>query len=319
MRNMQTFDRATYDSTGVFLVGELERLDQTLNEPLVQYTWSRDIDLRTDVAIYDQISSWTNTQFGSVGTGANPNGKNWISQESTALAGVSVNIERSFRALNTWGMELGWTVEELAAAQHVGRPIDTQKHAGMQLKWNMDIDEQVYIGDKTLGANGVPGLVNQPGLNTQAAAKVWAGGKPDDIRNDINTLLNAAWASTGYAVVPTDLLLPPEQFAYLASVIVSSAGNQSLLSYLSTNTIAYHQNGVPLNIRAVKWLKGAGANGSDRAVAYTKDHKFVRFPMVPLQSIPVQYRGLWQIVTYYGKLGAVEPVYPETIAYLDGL
>src|ERR1700688_4558988 len=36
----------TYDSTGAFLVGELERLDQKLHDPLVAVTWSRDIDLR---------------------------------------------------------------------------------------------------------------------------------------------------------------------------------------------------------------------------------------------------------------------------------
>ena len=105
----------------------------------------------------------------------------------------------------------------------------------------------------------------------------------------------------------------------LASIIVSSAGNQSLLTYLQTNTITYHQNGIPLNIRAVKWLKGRGAGGKDRMAAYTNDKKYVRFPLVPLQSIPVQYRGLYQIVTYYGKLGAVEPVYKETLSYVDGI
>jgi hypothetical protein len=47
-------------------------------------------------------------------------------------------------------MELGWTVPELQAAAQVGRPIDTQKYDGMQLKWNMDTDEQVYIGDSGL-------------------------------------------------------------------------------------------------------------------------------------------------------------------------
>ena len=35
---MQTFDRATVDGTGAFLIHELERLDQTLNLPLVNYT-----------------------------------------------------------------------------------------------------------------------------------------------------------------------------------------------------------------------------------------------------------------------------------------
>ncbi|HGC4084513.1 TPA: major capsid family protein, partial [Escherichia coli] len=47
--------------------------------------------------------------------------------------------------------------------------------------------------------------------------------------------------------------------------------------------------------------------------------KYVRYPLVPLQSVPVQYRGLYQIVTYYGKLGAVEPVYKETLSYVDGI
>ncbi|MBZ7416825.1 major capsid family protein, partial [Klebsiella michiganensis] len=127
------------------------------------------------------------------------------------------------------------------------------------------------------------------------------------------------WARSAYSKVPEDLLIPPEQYSFIASTIVSSAGNQSLLTYLETNTIAYHQNGKPLNIRPVKWMKGRGVGGTDRMVAYTNDKKFVRFPMVPLQSVPIQYRGLYQLVTYYGKLGAVEPVYPETLNYMDGI
>ncbi|HAI51409.1 MAG TPA: hypothetical protein DCM53_20140, partial [Enterobacteriaceae bacterium] len=142
---------------------------------------------------------------------------------------------------------------------------------------------------------------------------------PDEIRASINKVLSDAWAATGYTLVPRDLLLPPEQFALLSSIIVSTAGNQSLLSYLRENTIAYHQNGVPLNIRAVKWLKGAGVGGTDRMVAYTNDKKYVRFPMVPLLSVPIQYRGIYQLTTYYGKLGAVESPYPETMAYVDGI
>ncbi|MEF8174641.1 phage holin, lambda family [Escherichia coli] len=211
---------------------------------------------------------------------------------------------------------VGWTVIELQAAQQVGRPIDTQKYDGMQLKWQMDNDEQVYVGDSALNLKG---LVTLDGVPVNNAAKTWATSTPDEIRASINQVLSDAWAASGYSVVPRDLLIPPEQFALLSSIIVSSAGNQSLLTYLQTNTISYHQNGVPLNIRAVKWLKGRGVGNKDRMVAYTNDKKYVRYPLVPLQSVPVQYRGLYQIVTYYGKLGAVEPVYKETISYVDGI
>ncbi|EIV5802287.1 DUF2184 domain-containing protein [Klebsiella michiganensis] len=310
-----TFDQATVDSSGAFLIHELERLDQTLNLPLTSQTWSRDIQLREDVSIADEISSFTNTTFAAAGT-PNANGKNWISPLATAIAGVNVDIEKKGFPLELWGMELGWTVIELNAAAQVGRPIDTQKYDGMQLKWNMDTDEQVYIGD---AAKGAKGLLNLSQVTPTNATKTWATSTADEIRASINQVLSNAWARSAYSKVPEDLLIPPEQYSFLASTIVSTAGNQSLLTYLETNTIAYHQNGKPLNIRPVKWMKGRGVGGTDRMVAYTNDKKFVRFPMVPLQSVPIQYRGLYQLVTYYGKLGAVEPVYPETLNYMDGI
>lgn len=310
-----TFDQATVDSSGAFLIHELERLDQGLNLPLTSQTWSRDIQLREDVSIADEISSFTNTTFAAAGT-PNANGKNWISPLATAIAGINVDIEKKGFPLELWGMELGWTIIELNAAAQVGRPIDTQKYDGMQLKWNMDTDEQVYIGD---AAKGAKGLLNLSQVTPTNATKTWATSTADEIRASINQVLSNAWARSAYSKVPEDLLIPPEQYSFIASTIVSSAGNQSLLTYLETNTIAYHQNGKPLNIRPVKWMKGRGVGGSDRMVAYTNDKKFVRFPMVPLQSVPIQYRGLYQLVTYYGKLGAVEPVYPETLNYMDGI
>ncbi|MFQ1038821.1 DUF2184 domain-containing protein [Citrobacter koseri] len=310
-----TFDQATVDSTGAFLVHELERLDQTLNLPLTSQTWSRDIELREDVSIADEMSSFTNTTFAAAGT-PNANGKNWINQLATAIAGLNVDIAKTGFPLELWGMELGWAVFELAAAAQVGRPIDTQKYTGMQLKWNMDTDEQVYIGDAVKGAKG---LLNLSQVTPTNAAKTWATSSPDEIRASINQVLSNAWVRSAYSKVPEDLLIPPEQYSFLASTIVSSAGNQSLLTYLETNTIAFHQNGKPLGIRPVKWAIGRGVANKDRMVAYTNDKKFVRFPMVPLQSVPIQYRGIYQLVTYYGKLGAVEPVYPETLNYMDGI
>ncbi|WP_293797233.1 DUF2184 domain-containing protein [uncultured Pantoea sp.] len=313
---MQTFDQRTIDGTGAFLVGELERLDQTLNAPLVSYTWSRDIQLREDVSIADDISSWTNTSFAAAGTGANPNGKNWVGKDSTAIAGVNVNIDKAGNPLNLWGMELGWTVIELEAAQQVGRPIDTQKFDGMQLKWQMDNDEQVYIGDNALNLKG---LLNLTGIAPNNAPKTWANSTNDEILDSVNSILTDAWLNSAYSVVPTELRIPPIQYSLLASRKVSEAGNMSLLTYLSTNTIAFHNNGQPLDIKPIKWLAGRGVGGKDRMIAYTNDKKYIRYPLVALRSIPIQYRGLYQMVTYYGKLGAVEPVYRETIAYTDGI
>lgn len=184
-----TFDQATVDSSGAFLIGELERLDQTLNLPLTSQTWSRDIQLREDVSIADEISSFTNTTFAAAGT-PNANGKNWISPLATAIAGINVDIEKKGFPLELWGMELGWTIIELNAAAQVGRPIDTQKYDGMQLKWNMDTDEQVYIGDSAKGAKG---LLNLSQVTPTNATKTWATSTADEIRASINQVLSNAW------------------------------------------------------------------------------------------------------------------------------
>jgi hypothetical protein len=311
---MFTIDKKTADAAGAFLVGELERLDQTLNLPLVSYKWSRDISLRSDVSIADEMSSFTNTDLAAAG-GVNPNGKNWIGKNSTAIPGVNLLIERTAQPLTLWGMEIGWTLPELASAQQLGRPVDTQKYDAMRMKWNMDVDEQVYIGDEGLG---ITGLLNLKQVPAQAAAAAWtAATSPDDIVQDINIVLTDAWLRSGYAMCPRKIGLAPELFGLLASKKVSEAGNISVLEYVKINTIAFQENGEPLEIVSMKWASKRGANGAHRIVAYTQDEKYIRFPLVPLLNTPLEYRGLHQLTTYYGRLGQVETPYANTISYLD--
>jgi len=319
---MITFDRRTIDSTGAFLIGELERLDQTLHEPLVSVTWGRDIDLREDVTIADEFSSFMNTTFASPG-GINPTGKAWIGKKTNAITGIEIDNGKTALPLHLWGMELSYTIPELESAAKVGRPIDLQKYDGIKLKNQMDIDEMVYVGDSSLG---VTGLLNSPLVTTTNAAAVgtgssalWSTKTPQQIANDINAALNASWAASGWAVMPTDVRLPPAQFAALASTIVSNAGNMSILSYLRDNTVSNSVNGRPLNIQPLKWLVGAGVGGLDRMLVYTKDRNRVRYPLVPLQRTPIENRSIFQITTYFGRLGQVEIVYPSTIAYVDGI
>lgn len=318
---MMTYDQFTIDSTGSFLVGELERLDQTLHEPLVAVTWGRDIDLREDVTIADEVSSFTNSSFASPG-GITPNGKAWISKDANMITGVALDIGKTTNPLYLWGMEIKYTLPELASAQKIGRPIDVQKYDGMRLKYQMDIDEMVYIGDTTFGKYG---LVNSPlvtatnVVNGASASPKWINKTPDEILADVNTLLTAVYTASGFALVPSELRLPPIQFSYLVSQKVSSAGNISVLEFLRNNSMSNAANGRPLNIQPLKWLTGRGTAGTDRMFAYTRDRDRVRYPLVPLQRTPLEYRSLFQITTYYGRLGVVEFVYPETVGYADGI
>lgn len=314
-----TFDRMSMDAAGVFLVGQLERLDTQLHMPLANVTWSRDIVLRQDVSIADEYSSYTNTAFASAG-GASPNGKSWIGKDSTAIAGIAVDNGKTLSQLFLWGQELGWTLPELASSQQLGTPIDSQKHEGLQLKYNMDLDEQVYIGDNQYNVTGLVNSDTKVGLVTNAITGAWtSGATADQIINDIQTFLEGAWNAAALSVVPAKLLLPPIQFAYIQSAKVSTAGNESILEYVKRNSLCNSVNGVPLDIKPLKWLTGRGASGNQRMVAYTNQKDYVRFPLVPLQRTPLEYRGINQLTTYFGRLGLVEFPQKETVSYCDGI
>lgn len=312
---MKTYDQQTIDSAGVFLVGELERLDPTLNMPLVSVSWNRDIMLREDVTIADEAASFTNTSLAALG-GVSTSGKNWVSSNSTVINGVSVDINKTTLPMNVWAMESSWTIIELERAMQVGRPIDSMKHEAIQLKHNMDVDEQVYVGDTDLG---ITGLVNNPNITPLGFSLEWTESTtPKQMLTDINDLLNEGFAKSGWAICPDSVRLPPIAFGLMTQP-VSEAGSVSILEYISKNCMAFAINGRPLDIKPLKWLNERGLSGKGRAMAYTHDKKYVRFPMVPLQRTPLEPRGLHQITTHFGTIGQVEFVYPETVTYADGL
>ena len=309
------FTDAEISSTGAFLVGELERLDQELYAPLADFTWSRDIDLREDVTIADEVTSFMLAHyaggFGSIGG----SGKSWIKGMDTTPARVSVETSKVTTPLTPWGLEVSYSIFELQKAMQVGRPIDVQKYDAMKFKHQLDIDQQVYMGDEGIG---VKGLLN----NDAVVAKSNLGSvnvktmSAEDAVNLFNTVLESSWKATQYIRIPDTILIPPALFAALASKQLPNV-DKNVLEYVLQNNIAV-SNGGKLTIRPVKWLNDSSINsGNGRLVAYTKARDVVRFPLVQLQSMAPQFRDFMQSVPYYGALGGVEFVRPEMVYYGD--
>lgn len=314
---VQTFDRAVIDGTGQFLVAQLERIDPTIHEPLVTYTWSRDVDLREDVSLADDTASYTVSSFAAPG-GVVPNGINWIGNNSNAIAGPSVDLGRVAQPLSLWGMELSWTIRELERSLKLGTGIDQQKLNVLKLKHNMDCDQMVYVGDANIGATGLVNSQNKPGVSLLSASAAFSTLTEKDQLSDLNRLISAVYEAAAYTGAPTCLRLPPAQFARMATTQLPTQPG-TVLRFLRENSLSTELNNVQIDIRPLKWLKGAGVGGTDRALVYTKSPDRVRFPMTQLDRTPLEYRSLWQMVTYYGLLGQLEIIYPETVGYMDGI
>lgn len=323
----KTHDGArTVDSTGAFLVGELERMDQTLHMPLAAVTWSRDIDLREDVSLADEMSSFTLSTFaapGGLGTGASArNGKSWIGKSSDQIGGISLDIGKSGSPLHLWGMELKYSIPELESAARLGRPVDEQKHEGLKLKHQMDVDEMVYVGDANQQATGLANssaVTNVANVAAGLGGVPWALKTPDEILKDVNEQITSTWGTSAWAVMSNRLLLSPQQYGFISTKVISTGGTTSILKYLLENNVLNASGQGKLEIQPAKWLIGAGAGGTDRMVLYRKEKQYVRYPMTMLQRTPVQYQSIYHLTTYYCRLGQVEVVYPETISYRDGI
>lgn len=319
----------TKDSALAYYVNQLENLDRRLYEPLTSVSWGRDIKLRAGIVMSDETTSFIQSAFAAAGTLQNTTGNfPWISAETTAIPGVSINGQKVLLNLRLLAREVSFTSVELDRSARLGQPIDAQKTDALNLLYQMNIDQMVYIGSSDVNATG---LLNNAGVTVSdvatginggtawAPSSGYAGKTPTEILADVNTLLTAVWLGSAYAVCPSKLLLPPFQFGYIASTLVSSAGNMSILEFLKKNSIALTINGKELDIQPVKWAAGAGVDSADRMTAYTNEENRIRYPMVPIRRETAYYQGIRYTAPYLWALGEMEFVYPETIQYADGI
>ncbi len=312
---------------------DVERFDQKMHEPLAAVTWSRDIDLRNDVTIADEVTSFSISTYGSpggLGQMQIGNGKSWIGRNTTQIQALSIDIAKIPHPLRPWGQELKYTILELESAAKVGRPIDAQKVAGIQLKHQMDTDEQVYFGDLLTGGHGPPQQLVGVGGHAPAGGQQLADavGQQDPER-DSRGLQPGDHDHVGQLRVGADADPGPDP-ALPVRVHLDPAGHAGGRG-LDPQVPAREQRARgrrprKIEILPCKWCIGMGNGGTlgqtgtvDRMAIYTKDEDKVRFPMTILQKTPIQFDGIFQKMTYFGRLGVVEAVYPETVSYWDGL
>lgn len=304
------FSPATISLYGTYLQGELEKLDQRIYEPIEDFTWSRDIMLRNDVSIENEVSSFlTNEYFG--GFGGTSNGKkSWLVNASSTPAQIGVNSTKTMQPMTMWAGQVAYTIFDLMKSKAAGRPIDSQLHDALRYKHQLDIDAQVYVGDKELGFQGL--------LNNDQVTKVNVGTvdnlTPQTALKFINNILDIGWKNTKRTRVPGKVLVPPTVFTALNEMQLPNT-EVNVLNWIKKNSLYTGITGLELDIKPVKWLEDEEYFSTPRVVAYTNRDDVVRFPLVQLAQLPVQYKDFNIAANYYGALGVVEFVRPEMVLY----
>lgn len=337
-KNMGTFDLGTVGGNGVnkacamdaagiasgqaFLVSELEKRDTLVRTPLTSYTYTRDIPIRVGGGWAEFVSAM------GVGYGITGGSGDGIVTSGSADGIPMVQADFGKDLWKTHMISVGTRVFwiDQMRGNMTGRNMDTLLRDGVRMTYDKHMDENVYVG---FAAYGSTGLLNNADVTVTNAATgaggsaTWATKTPDEILKDVNDAILAAWAASEYDLdaIPNHIVLPYEQYNYIATTKVSQLAEKTILTFLLENNVA-KVNGGDLFIGATAWADGAGVGGADRMIVYCNKERYVAVDeLVPLtRAMTTANAERFSYDTAYaGNVSEVETFYPMTMIYVDGI
>lgn len=316
-----TFDK---NGTGMaFLVGELEKREEKLKEPLAAVTWPRDMPVKTGGGWVENIASF-NVSYGSSGGSA----EGLLTGESNELPIIQADIEKDSARVFIWGQIVRIPMIDQQKLQQVGRSLDQIFDKGLHLAHDKEIDKNVYVGYPKLGTRG---LINHAAITTVVAAPHTSGGSDtqwskknaDEILVDINRVLYSTIQASGNdnRGMANHILIPWKQYSDLVVRKVDEGSGKSIMTYLMENNIATKQ-GIDLKIEPCPWCEGAGTSSTDRLAAYRNNTDMVNFQItVPLRRLFTQPSAekIAYLSPYVTQYSQVIFEYLSHAMYMDGI
>ena len=319
-----TMDADGIASGGAFLTSELEKRDALIRTPLTSFTYTRDLPIRVGGGWVDYVSAM------SVGYGVTGGSGEGVVDAGGAngIPMVQADFDKGLYKAHAVAMGTRVMWVDMQKGNVTGRNIETLLRDGVRMTYDKHMDENAYVGFERYGTTG---LVNNPDVTVTDAASNGATSPstkfkdktPDQILDDINTGILDAWAQAEYDLdaVPNHIIMPYEQYNYLATTRVSDLAEKTILTFLMENNVA-SQNGSDLFIGATNWCKGAGGSSDDRMVIYCNKERYIAMdelaPLNRAMTSPNTQHFCYD-TAFAGNVSEVEIFYTQPIVYVDGI
>ncbi len=309
-------------SGGAFLVSELEKRDPLIRKPLTSFTYPRDIVIQSGGGWVDYVSAMSVAYGLTGGAGNGP----VTAGGANGIPIVQANVDKGVYKAHVFAAALRVMFQDMQRANYIGRSLDNLLQDGVRMAYDKHMDANTYVG---LTEYGTTGLVNDPNATETAAANgaagtsTWATKTPQEILKDVNDALTAVWAANEYdeTAIPNHILIPYEQYNYILTTMVTDLATETIYDFLMKNNVAA-KNGGSLFIGATRWCKGAGTGSKDRMVVYVNHERFVKMdelvPMSRIMSAP-NVANVCYDTAYMANISEVQPFYPTSIMYVDGI
>ena len=319
MIHAPTLRRLAANDSYLFLMKELEKVDETILEPLTGTDWPRDMPVITGGGLIESVAS-IDVTYASTGQ----EDDNIFYDAANDIPVIQADLSKSVARTFNFAEYMSFTVTEKEKMTQVGRDPETFLNKGIRLHCDKVIDRNVYVGFRKVASSG---LCNNNTI-TRSSARTGAGGQTqwrnktaDEILNDINSILSSVWEANDCSSdgLPNHILVPVEQYGMLVTRKVADDSERCILTYVLENNIATRQ-GKQLIISPCKWCTAIGTSYSDRMVAYMNQPDRICFNLTqPLRRMETEYAEMRIKIPYIAQFSEVRFLYPSTVRYMDGI
>lgn len=241
-----------------------------------------------------------------------------ISNYADDLPRADVKGKEFTSRVRTIASSYGYNYDEIQAAKMAGRPLKERK-ANAAKRANMVLENKIaFFGDAT---HNIQGFLDNPNLPEVTLAADGAGSATTfvsktaiQIIRDVTSLFTAVHDNSKGIEVASTLMLPVNQLNLMANKIIDNANGMSVMKWIMENNP---------HIKDMIWvneMKGSGAGGTDKMVAYRRDPDALTMEIPSeFKQLPVQEKNLEFKVPVHQRFGGVLVYYPLSVAFADGI
>lgn len=299
------------------LRARLTKVEKDVIKPLTNYTWTRDLPAGNEINRVADSLAVTRVTGAGQGNQAMAE-RSWIADGANDLKGVDVQMSASGVRVFTAGRVASWTSLEVEKYAEFGLQLNTEKIEVINDIFQQEAQYVGYLGDKKAGITGL--------LNSNEVAKVTGGGLLSQttgldvaaVIKAIDSLQRQAEEKANDAVIPSHLLVSPEDYMTLFSLKMPDDNKTSLIEYIQKQSYAASRLG-SVTVNVVKELRAAGANKKNRMLFYTPRKDFVKYNVLPMWREKTYDVGLSYNAAYLWRIAEVQMRHPETLMYADNV